>query len=861
MASIASPSEDPLLQRVIEIPLILDLICLYLEPRHILAALAVSRAFHNLFLPYRWKTLTSIKTLDAKPHKTFPRTPSPEIETALVQYGIDFARHVVLPPYENRLVKALIQLAVESKTTTYVDNHRPRLRLKSLKQVDQNRSSVGSLWMHWDDEIHWDDLDHSRVVDENIIAEQLALQDALISLTYCCHRVLTLASHSLATLQRLHIDDFPSSFFSMDVNKDMVTSLSVQLIQVLFGAKSLQALTLGALSMENIVNVFLHLPGRVQELTLKFWTKKHWGDYYEDYYAGAITPVDFEESWARYHKALRAQEQYAGHDDNVNTQSPSNTAINGRADHDSEDKNDDTVESRPIVQTLMQNTSIKSQLRRLSLSEVCTSHPPWILFEILRHCPNVTSFRPPYVYGRDLEAFARFLREEWSGKIEHLDLSEFGITDEEGVTFLRLLVSPQGQQDPFLRVESSRFAETSGNNNKNNNSMSSKNNSARGGGLRSFTLLGDDQFGTKCKTELEKHFATLERISVRQCARCLTGRDILTWLTRCSRLDTLLMMHGLLSVETNIPFINWIDFVESGRIYTVNPFDDYYKDTDDYNRDTEDYNSKNSDSDSNTIINDELSNHVAASLILDKVSLPTAALMPNTAYPSSSSLTGQEETGTQSLQHCSPTNVVASDTEPPRSILSSRHRDHPPNCYWSCTKTLRVLSLSLVINEYEFRTKQPRFQIRLIYERLGELEALEDLALRCNYVLVYFNPWRGHPTIEEEEDAVNLSIPSQDMHRMEHNKAVKISLDCSLVQGLAEMSKLKRLRRLNVLKLPRPRIGPAEVEWMDQHWPKFESLIGLHGEEQEASLDWTQIRDEVLARRGKGPGAPNFKFK
>jgi len=95
-----------------------------------------------------------------------------------------------------------------------------------------------------------------------------------------------------------------------------------------------------------------------------------------------------------------------------------------------------------------------------------------------------------------------------------------------------------------------------------------------------------------------------------------------------------------------------------------------------------------------------------------------------------------------------------------------------------------------------------------IYRRLGQLEALEDLAIG----------WAKSRNQYLRAGVTEVGEPS----------IPDFKLNCSLAQGLGHMSRLKRLWRLNVLNMPDRAIGRNEILWMGKNWPQLTSLGGLY---------------------------------
>lgn len=129
---------------------------------------------------------------------------------------------------------------------------------------------------------------------------------------------------------------------------------------------------------------------------------------------------------------------------------------------------------------------------------------------------------------------------------------------------------------------------------------------------------------------------------------------------------------------------------------------------------------------------------------------------------------------------------------------------------WACETSLRVLKVKITgiprpdVNSDGVDERYPgegRIIQRQVYDRLARLTNLETL-------------WLGHhPFFMDERYS--------DERRYQFD-----CLEMSLESGLDKLSGLKELKELNVMGM-RTRIGPEEVQWMTQQWPKLHVISGL----------------------------------
>ncbi|KAF9981313.1 hypothetical protein BGZ65_004087 [Modicella reniformis] len=90
----------------------------------------------------------------------------------------------------------------------------------------------------------------------------------------------------------------------------------------------------------------------------------------------------------------------------------------------------------------------------------------------------------------------------------------------------------------------------------------------------------------------------------------------------------------------------------------------------------------------------------------------------------------------------------------------------------------------------------------LVYDRLARLTNLETLWLGHNPHVTY--GWQRHREQMDQYDCPEMSLES----------------------GLHKLAELQSWKELNVFGLKK-RIGPKEVQWMTEHYPKLRVIYGL----------------------------------
>ncbi|GJJ69812.1 hypothetical protein EMPS_02161 [Entomortierella parvispora] len=494
MSSAQVPLDSPAV-RVISIPLLVDLICQQLEPRHICNALLTSRAFYPAFLAHRWKTLDN--DINRRGHcagNHFPLSPLPETVAALTEYGAGFARQVVIHLDGERFFDLLGDDAIRCS------------RLVTISQLGCLRPEDVSLNMHWDDFEDFEEYEHDGDEEHTDQGHFLRLNYRMY---FSGNLALKLAEESCLTLQKLQLEGYRNSSGNS-------RAFSVRMIEVLSLLENLEILMLAAMPMEDVVNVVLHLPARLQELSLKVWLS--------DETLRLERTVDFEHHWAFYQGEIRKLHRRNG----------------------SAPVNDFQSESWPTVRSLLENMAVKTKLTRLSLSQTCESHPTWILFEILRHCPNLTSFNPPFVSRYEMDAFIDVLAESCP-ELQHLDFTEAIASDQQFAAILDSLL-PRSQQQSKITT------------------ISNQHGSRSKEGLRSITLNMYTRHGPLFKRAMSGHYSTLERISLAGSGESFNSEEILRLLEQCPRLTTLITTEPIPNInDFHKPAVDWVAFLQSGH--------------------------------------------------------------------------------------------------------------------------------------------------------------------------------------------------------------------------------------------------------------------------------------------------------
>ncbi|KAG0057707.1 hypothetical protein BGZ83_005646 [Gryganskiella cystojenkinii] len=790
MSSTQIPSES-LIERIISISLLVDLVARHLQPRYIYNTILVSKTFHAAFLEHRWRTIYGYfdDPHSPRPGNYFPKTPSQETKTALMKYGSVFVRHLIVH-YDSEQLYELVW-------GQHQTNHeRSCTRLRTLHQVAWGRPKNLNLRLHWDDYEDREEFEHEG--DENHRGDQGFSVSPHDKLHFNGVFFLGMAESSRFTLRTLKLEGYRNS-------PNNSRSLSVRLQRLLSMLEQLEVLMLTQMPMEDVINTFLHLPETVQELSMQAWLPFD--------RSGEI--VDFEQDWARYQRHSRRQRRGEG----LITPEESRRLRN----------------LEPVtVQSLLENMENKCRLRKLSLVQTCECHPMWITYEILRHCPNLTAFLPPQIWScENTYEFLEVLKQSRSslGLLQHLDLKDFAGTDSECAQLLDDLLGPSvlssslpqprpnhHQQPQFYAAKGAIAA------NGHLGHIANINSSPRGG-LRSLSLGYKNSYDVHFTRALAEHYSTLERVSLACGGEVFSSYEILNLLESIPRLEIFIVMETADKNMYHCPvsLVDCLDFVQSGECLSDGSDDDGVN-----------------------------SNGLDGQFRGDSEASELTATKAKVSSPSGSTAAS------------SPPGPLAT-TIP----LTLKKSDSP----WMCTSTLRVLSLCFTINMDMIRQKKHELLsiYSEVYRTLGQLLALEDLAIG------FSAPTDAAATVQDHDndgdtasdfgrslldhDAPSLTaIRSSDSGQAtttgtgevtdstgdpvvyaeeQTTKKLVTELNCSLEQGLGQMSGLKRLRRLNVRELKKRVIGRVEVLWMEEHWPSLESVPGLK------VLEWDFSEDEL----------------
>ncbi|KAG0042897.1 hypothetical protein BGZ83_012055 [Gryganskiella cystojenkinii] len=240
---------------------------------------------------------------------------------------------------------------------------------------------------HWGESI--DNHDYSffdpKESNNNLDHRQGSLSIVRVNLAW------TLAETSLLSLRRLELEGFKN--ISEQGRLTFVTRLN----NLLDRLENLEILHFGRMPMMDVVSVVLQVPCAVRDLSLVAWYN------HLSRYAPVVSTAAFEQEWIEYqNKDLR---QFNKNDVDDDDEDPGK-----ECDHNLL-PTPLPLSTLPTVQSLLKNMTIKPRLTRLSLFSICDHHPTWILFEILRHCPNLSSFKPPDIPQEHREEFLHFVRE------------------------------------------------------------------------------------------------------------------------------------------------------------------------------------------------------------------------------------------------------------------------------------------------------------------------------------------------------------------------------------------------------------------------------------------------------------------
>ncbi|KAF9906572.1 hypothetical protein BX616_000677 [Lobosporangium transversale] len=157
--------------------------------------------------------------------------------------------------------------------------------------------------------------------------------------------------------------------------------------------------------------------------------------------------------------------------------------------------------------------------------------------------------------------------------------------------------------------------------------------------------------------------------------------------------------------------------------------------------------------------------------------------------------------------------------------------------FWVCLG-LQELEIYITDNRHFERVWTNQTPLELVYEQLGALKDLRKLRLG----------W--------------LSMKDSELY----NSRIRgpLRLDFSLEGGLELLRDLKQLEELDIFRIHKIFVRQAEVEWMNEHWPRIRRIRGLleqkrdalMAEEQDQYDEWDEVyrvpfvdRNKAWARR------------
>ncbi|KAG0053851.1 hypothetical protein BGZ83_000325 [Gryganskiella cystojenkinii] len=795
--------------RVLTIPMLVESIAQHLRPHHVAAAVQASKDFYEAFLPLRWQTLDSggsdyaIHEGDSTDYSHlgpvaplgafFPHRPLQETEHALIEFGIQHTRHVAIRVSEDDRLLELLETHMETTATATTAGHGSVVAVgfKSVCLLGSRRNREFTVHrMHWDEPI--DDHDYGyfdpKETDNSLDHRQGSLSLARVSLA------LTLAETSLLSLRRLQLEGFKN--ISEQGRLPFVTRLNSLLDRL----ENLEVLHIGRMPMMDVVSVVLQAPSTVRDLSLAVWYN------HPSQYAPVVSTAAFEQEWIEYQNKLLRQSYR--NDDNDDDED-----FRQECDHNLSPTPLPPLSSLPTVQSLLVNMAIKPRLTQLSLFNICVYHPIWILFEILRHCPNLSSFKIPDIPQEHREEFLLLLRDHATGKygyaLQHLNLTRYhpGWACQTTTTMLdKIFKSATASSPRHHRQEGSSdssnniiVATTSESTLPVVEAIKSRVQSLSGMGLQSLNAYN----AIAATTEMIPFWTALKRISITQ-SRGWVTKDLLRYLEQCPELESLILMDPCLTKDEPVFFghylrpntyIDLVTFLKSGS---------------------------------------------------DTIS--SIATTPTTSKTSPSNITGSI-----SNNNCN-TPIIGYSPHQINSWSLDETRT------WPCSRTLRCLSIRFRIQITNIPKSDVRLYFMQFYQKLGSLQALEDLAVGAKECWIDYDPWehkvhqvqqQQEQQHEDEDDDVDDENGTSDNRDDKHDQvdndnevpmitaktitwtpisSRRLFPDFSLKQGLGHMSNLKRLRRLNLLQLPRTRsrtLSQNEILWMSSHWPSLESFPGL----------------------------------
>jgi len=527
--------------RVISIPLLLDSVYRHLSPRNIVPLVQVSKAFHNAFLPYRWHTLDNGVVGRQQGNSDFSRAPTAEAQGALVRYGASLTRQLVLQVHSAVLLHLLLReqahcdrlqtIEHESLCSGFLKHF--RLAWKSYDNVqDHPLKSHGRMyWRHC--KLHW--IKELQSPSPNTGGKG---QDELSFVAFDS-RFMTLM---LAERNRRHLRKL---WLNSDENRAHFLSVpfSIRCVQVVSRLENLQSLRLGQISEVTFMDIWQHLPSQVEEL---FWTT-HWKTDALLY----TSSKDLENDWIRYRGSVRVVLANYGIDDGDG---------GGGGDDDASYPAIESIsregDQTQTIHALMVSTAPKRRLHTLVLQGHFASRPPWLLNEILNHCPNLRSFTFPKIKLRKEDVDLLLESLDGLDHLSELHMRSLMLDSDEQYTRILGLFTAAGRNQPSQHSHSTMTEHRS---HQQHQPLSSAASATRT--LRSLTLPRSNAFGDGSFAALAAHYPTLEELRYCTSDAPINQQTVLNLLENCPRLRCFAALKdrwNYLSIT-----MSWRDFVQS----------------------------------------------------------------------------------------------------------------------------------------------------------------------------------------------------------------------------------------------------------------------------------------------------------
>ncbi|KAG0053852.1 hypothetical protein BGZ83_000326 [Gryganskiella cystojenkinii] len=647
------------LHRVMTMPEFVDPIGSYLEPQHVCKALLVCKLFKSAFLPYRWKTLSSRPPSLSNQNivgSFFPQHPNDAVVRAFQRHGPLFTRRVILQSGQH---DALADLFMEFA------NHFCALTDITVQGWNLDSRPVHLGRMHWDNNLEdnydytqsdasdWRQFINSTRPPPLLCASQRSLQyyengrlcqsdrpwtlplpkdtlddeQVLSQLRDLSHSyldlVLCLGEWSVRSLQRICLEGLMTEWVSKNPGvKDVALPVrfSHRLMKVLELSDNLEVLQLGEWPVVDVLNVILHLPKRIRDLSLKIGVPSqdfvallpslnppqplfpfttpdipivHLSEEQKQKHDLAAT-TRIEKAWEVYQTKLwqyemEEQQEQDAFLDAYEDEHRNNKYEDGQEDPTSFSSSSTTTPTTttpqplafPKVRSRFENMKDKHCLTRLRFSwkeQTSSLYPMWILSELLGHCPNLESLKVPTIPSDHLIEFTAVLHKMMyragtplvaqKRSLQDLDLGQLSIRELQVKYVLENLRPPSTStiNDASSTLASVALASTPASILR-RGIMLADPTGKENEGLRSITL-GNYAFKNLgvCNPLVMWHSATLERICVT--AGCKIR--ILTLLETCPRLKILLAMEPPRSPlkedeGSQLSRVDWIQFLESGH--------------------------------------------------------------------------------------------------------------------------------------------------------------------------------------------------------------------------------------------------------------------------------------------------------